>query len=401
MSARPNAPHAKVLAALQDPTGDRGRVLIVDDDPVQLTIYRRYLEAAGYVVETAEEGKLALHLLKTGSFDVVVSDISMPGMDGLALLRRVRHHDFDLPVILVTGRPSFETAVLAIEHGALLYLVKPVDRAALLSAVMQAYRLYRLAKLRREALAEMGGGHFAAGDRSGMVVAFDRALKSLRLAFQPIVSFGKKKIHAYEALMRSTEPALSSPPAFLEAAEQLGRLDEVGRAVRARAAEALASGATETLYVNLHPADLADESLVSRDESLWKYADRVVLEITERAALEKVKGAMGVIAQLRKAGFRIALDDLGAGYAGLSSFAMLEPDIVKLDMSLIRNVDSVPTKRKLVASMITLCRDMKMAVIAEGIETPAERDACVEMGCDLLQGYLFAMPALVPPSVTF
>jgi EAL domain-containing protein (putative c-di-GMP-specific phosphodiesterase class I) len=99
------------------------------------------------------------------------------------------------------------------------------------------------------------------------------------------------------------------------------------------------------------------------------------------------------LAQLRRIGFRIAIDDLGAGYAGLTSFATLEPELVKLDMTLVRDVDKNPVKERLVRSMTSLCKDLGMLVVAEGVETPQERDALVALGCDLLQGYLFARPA--------
>src|SRR5262249_10873481 len=99
------------------------------------------------------------------------------------------------------------------------------------------------------------------------------------------------------------------------------------------------------------------------------------------------------IAELRRMGFRIALDDLGAGYAGLSSFAQLEPEVVKLDMSLVRDVDRAATKQKLIRSFAELCKDMGILVIAEGCEAKARRTALLEFGCDLLQGHLFARPA--------
>ena len=97
-------------------------------------------------------------------------------------------------------------------------------------------------------------------------------------------------------------------------------------------------------------------------------------------------------------GFRIAVDDLGAGYAGLTSFAQLEPEVVKLDMALVRGVHQQPTKLTLVRTMITMCRELGMLVVAEGIETPEERDAIVDAGCDLLQGYLFAKPGPAFPA---
>jgi EAL domain-containing protein (putative c-di-GMP-specific phosphodiesterase class I) len=120
----------------------------------------------------------------------------------------------------------------------------------------------------------------------------------------------------------------------------------------------------------------------------------VVLEITERASLDGVKGLSAKIALLRERGYRIAIDDLGAGYAGLASFSQLEPDFVKLDMSLIRGVDSSPRKRSVVQAMARLCaKELAIQVICEGVETSGERDVLALDSCDLMQGYLFARPA--------
>jgi EAL domain-containing protein (putative c-di-GMP-specific phosphodiesterase class I) len=122
----------------------------------------------------------------------------------------------------------------------------------------------------------------------------------------------------------------------------------------------------------------------------------VVLEITERASLEGIPDFRTRILNLRDLGYRIAVDDLGAGYAGLNTFAALEPDVVKLDMTLVRNCDSEPVKRKLIGSMATLCKDLGMLVVAEGIETKAERDTVVHLGCEFLQGYLLGRPGPLP-----
>jgi EAL domain-containing protein (putative c-di-GMP-specific phosphodiesterase class I) len=129
-------------------------------------------------------------------------------------------------------------------------------------------------------------------------------------------------------------------------------------------------------------------------------APQVVLEITERASLHHIRDVQSRIARLREMGFRIAVDDLGAGYAGLTSFAQLEPEVVKLDMSLVRNVHAQPTKQTLVRTMISMCHELGMKVVAEGIETPEERDAILEAGCDLMQGYLFARPGPAFPSLS-
>jgi EAL domain-containing protein (putative c-di-GMP-specific phosphodiesterase class I) len=152
------------------------------------------------------------------------------------------------------------------------------------------------------------------------------------------------------------------------------------------------------LFVNLHTQDLLDAELFEPDRPLARIAELVVLEITERASLHNVKDVHTRIARLREMGFRIAVDDLGAGYAGLTSFAQLEPEVVKLDMSLVRNVHMQPTKLTLVRTMVAMCRELGMQVVAEGIETAEERDAMVHCGCDLLQGYLFAKPGPAFPA---
>ena len=114
-------------------------------------------------------------------------------------------------------------------------------------------------------------------------------------------------------------------------------------------------------------------------------------EITERTGIDPAAGPTRV-AMLRKLGYRIAVDDLGAGYAALGALATLEPEIVKLDMSLVRDIDQHPTKRRVVAAIASLCRELGSRVVAEGVETEAERTAIIDCGIDLIQGYLLAKP---------
>jgi EAL domain-containing protein (putative c-di-GMP-specific phosphodiesterase class I) len=127
----------------------------------------------------------------------------------------------------------------------------------------------------------------------------------------------------------------------------------------------------------------------------------VVLEITERSSLAKMPDVIQRMRALRALGFRIAIDDLGAGYAGLNSFTTLEPDVVKLDMGLVRGLDSSSTKQKVIRMIVALCKELGIEVIAEGIETTAERDALIGLGADRFQGYLFAKPGKPTPAVSF
>lgn len=373
----------------------RGTVLLVDDDEALLRGLARVLTAQGFAVTRALGGEKALEHLSNQRFDVVVSDVTMPELDGLQLLRRVREIDMMVPVVFMTGHPCVDTAALAMEYGAFRYLTKPVDHPIFVTTMEKAVSFHRMARMKARA-ADLLGNVAAPGDRAALEAAFVRAIETLWMAYQPIVDYKNRRVFGHEALLRSREPTFPHPGAVLDAAERLGLLDVLGRAVRERAALPVA-GADEAglLFVNLHVNDLLDPTLSSPDSALSKIAHRVVLEITERAALEQTGDVRNRIAALRSMGFRIAIDDLGAGYAGLTSFALLEPDVVKLDMSLVRDIDHNPTKQKVVRSMATLSHDMGMLVVGEGVETPGERDTLVALGCDLLQGYLFAKPA--PP----
>lgn len=377
----------------------KGQVLVVDDEPELLEAYAEILTEAGHNVATARDGRMAAALVAQQSFDAILSDITMPGMDGLQLLRTVRERDLDVPVLVMTGNPNVESAVQALEHGALRYLLKPLKAAALVQAVDEAVRLCRMAQLKREALGHLGGGEMLLGDRAGMEAAFTRALTSLWMAYQPIVHASDARVFGHEALVRTAERTLPHPGALLEAAERLGRMPVLGRAVRESVASFLdKSGKRNSVFINLHALDLADDALYAPTAPLSKHASNVVLEITERASLDRIPDVRGRVKTLKQMGYRVALDDLGAGYAGLTSFAILEPDVVKLDMSLIRGVDQEPIKRRLVGSMIELCKELGIRVVAEGVETVAERTVLTELGCDLLQGYLFGKPGQPPES---
>lgn len=380
-------------AAQTDASAPRGRILLVDDESSLLRAYRRSLLGAGFQVETAGDGASAVRTFEQGTFHAVVSDIAMPHMDGVQMLRAIREHDLDVPVILVTGEPSVETAIQALDYGALRYLVKPVENQTLLEAVEQAVHLHRMAIMKRQALEMLGEQDKQLGDRAGLEVKFASALDKMFMVYQPIVQWSTGTVTGWEALVRTTEPTIPHPGALFDAAERLDRLADLSRAIRGKAPLPMLDQPDRgRLFYNLHVRDLNDDSLFDADAPLARMAERVVLEVTERASLNEVKDVRNRVAQLREMGFRIAVDDLGAGYAGLSSFAQLEPDVVKLDMGLIRDVHLSKTKQKLIRSMTGLCAEMGLEVVAEGVENAEERDVLIDLGCDLFQGFFFARP---------
>jgi len=376
------------------------RVLVVDDERAIRRGIARVLERHGFEVATASDGQCASEWLDDHGCDVVVCDISMPRLDGLGLLRHVSRFDLDIPVVLITGAPTLESAIQAIEYGAFHYLTKPFEPRELLKTVVRAAHLRRMASLKAQALALSGLPGGRAGDLGALTASFERALGSLWMAYQPILRASDGSVMGYEALMRTEDPGLPHPGAMLDAAERLARLPELGRAVRSRAVGPMIDQ-PGLLFINLHPRDLDDENLWSVEAPLTSMAERTVLEITERASLENVRSVRKRVEALRDLGFRIAVDDLGAGYAGLTSFASLQPDFVKYDMSLVRGVHRDPVRQKLIRSMTDLCVEMGIEVVAEGIETPEERDVLVKLGCHLLQGFRFGKPGPPFPEVTW
>src|SRR5208337_214381 len=149
--------------------------------------------------EIAVDGRQAVEAVKGRAFDVIVSDINMPGMSGIALLRAVRAQDLDVPVILMTGEPSLETAMEAISLGAMQYFTKPMNNLEVVKAVERASRLHRLTKIKRDALKLIGANAAEAGDRAGLQAGFDRALETMWMAFQPIVDAHTHALFGYEA----------------------------------------------------------------------------------------------------------------------------------------------------------------------------------------------------------
>ena len=287
----------------------------------------------------------------------------------------------------------------ALEYGAFRYITKPAKSEELVEALARAIRFHELARLRRLALSLVEQSGHALGDRAGLEARFESAMATARIAFQPIVSWRRREVIGYEALLRTAEPTLLRPDHFIDAAARLGRLHELGRVCRAKTtAETSAAPADVRFFVNVHATDLTDDDLLLPSSPLSTIARRVTLELTERASLHDAGDLRSRLNALRALGFKLAVDDLGAGYAGLSSLAVVDPEVVKIDMSLVRDVDSSAAKQEVIRSMTRLAADLKMEIIVEGVETAAERDTLDRLGCDLMQGYLFARPQFGFPS---
>lgn len=234
-----------------------------------------------------------------------------------------------------------------------------------------------------------------------MTEAWESALAELRFAFQPIALASDGKAYGYEALLRGwSEAGFFGIGSVFDAAYLEGELVELDRRLRAKALadfSAWAPAGTKLFYnmdnrVFLSP-DAAMGDTIRAAEERGISPSRLVLEISERHEMEGDAGFEKVISLCREAGFRIAIDDFGSGYAGLKLLHMSEPDILKIDRHFVAGSGGEPRKAAFLEKIVGLAHLMGVTVVAEGVETEAELGVCVEAGCDMIQGFLLARPA--------
>jgi len=222
--------------------------------------------------------------------------------------------------------------------------------------------------------------------------------RCLEFAYQPIVNPTTGEIFAYEALCRAKHPIFRNPEVLFDAAVQSGILWELGRAVREISVLALDTLPSHIkLFMNLHPNEVEDPSLAHFRES--DVAQRIVFEITERAAIPDYTRFSGIIADLSKLGYQFAIDDLGAGYAGLNAVALLSPEFIKIDMAMVRGINLAPQRAKLIRRIVDFANDVGIRLIAEGIETEEEAKTIESLGCHLTQGYYYGRPKVGIPGL--
>ena len=378
-----------------------GDALVISGDDELVAIFRAVCLDAGFDSSAARDSADAQSLLASSSFAVVAVDAETETEVG-PLLRAVRDQQPAAGVLLCAANATTKLVREITRLGAVEYVGKPFTEDEIRAAVDQCMKASRVAYLQSKLLAARSGADAMLRDIETTEASFEQALETLRVAYQPIVRSRDGSIYGFEALLRCDVPGLSNPLAVLAAAEVLGRVVDVGKAVRKRVRQDLDALADRSvcLFVNLHPHEFRAKYLLAGDEPLVDCASRIVFEVTERASLSAGPRLLEEVRRLRGAAYRIAVDDLGEGYAGLSSLTRLVPDVVKIDRSLVQNIDQSPLKEDIVASIVLMARKAGITTVAEGVETEEERDVLTMLGCDLLQGYYFARPGPPFPAVS-
>jgi len=224
----------------------------------------------------------------------------------------------------------------------------------------------------------------------------------ITMAFQPIVDVSTRSIFGYEALLRGrNQQGAGEMLAMVDDVNRYG-VDQTCRVVAIDLATRL--GLQGMLSINFlpnavyKPETCIRATLEAANEMNFP-AERLMFEVTESERVIDHAHLRNIFVEYRRQGFTTAIDDFGAGHSGLNLLADFQPDIVKLDMALTRNVDRDRVRRAIVAGIVRLCDEIGIRVIAEGIETPLECLALQDEGVRLFQGYLFARPGFesLPP----
>lgn len=231
------------------------------------------------------------------------------------------------------------------------------------------------------------------GCRNGDGFAVD-----LAMAFQPIVDLERQQVYAYEALVRGPRGEGAHSVLSRVSEENRYAFDQKCRvaAIQGAVAAGILDGDAR-LSINFLPnavySPIACIQLTLATATAARFpTDRLTFEFTEDERMHDPGHVANIVAAYRKMGFASALDDFGAGYAGLALLSAIQPDIVKLDMQLVRGIDASAAKRTIVAHIVGMCQEMGIEVVGEGVETLSELYALRQLGVRYIQGYLFAQP---------
>lgn len=221
--------------------------------------------------------------------------------------------------------------------------------------------------------------------------------QDLRMAFQPIVDVSQREIFAYEALVRGPEGEAAGAVLAGVSADTLYAFDQTCRVLAIDTAKRL--GLVSRLSINFLPNAVYEPATCIRltlaaAEMVGFDFRKLVFELTEAEKIRAPEHALKIVQYYQRRGFLTAIDDFGAGYSGLNLLADFQPHLVKLDMALVRGIDSHPPRQAIVRGVLGTCAALGVRVIAKGVETRAEYALLRALGVDLFQGHLIARPAL-------
>jgi EAL domain-containing protein (putative c-di-GMP-specific phosphodiesterase class I)/FixJ family two-component response regulator len=375
------------------------RFLVVEDHGFQRWAVEHLLKKLGATqIFSAQDGKEALDILRTvhPPVDIVVTDLNMPGMDGIEFIRHVALTGMACALVVVSEQdPSLVASVASMteSYGGILLqsFQKPLTAAKLTSAIAR----YR----KPSAIAEP-----VVQERSYTASQVDAAVRNGEIEpfFQAKVDLVSGELKGVEALARWRNPdhGIVMPGAFLPLLESQGVLDEMTMRILQQATTACrawrARGSRATVSVNLSPTSLEELSLADRLARTVQQAGLeprdVVFEITETAAASKLGHVLQNLSRLRMIGFGLSIDDFGTGYSTMQQLGRIPFTELKIDQSFVRAGRSNRTSRAILESSLDIARRLRLDAVAEGVELESEVQMLREFGCALAQGYFIGRP---------
>ncbi len=228
--------------------------------------------------------------------------------------------------------------------------------------------------------------------------------ESILIYFQPVIECKTLNVYGYECLARGIKPdkTIMPPKQMFELARKTGMLFNLDRQCRIQAIkQAKLRGVKHNIFINFTPTSIYNPEFCLREtvttaQELGFENTKITFEVVESDRVSDINHIKHIFDYYRKKGYKVALDDVGSGYSTLNMLAELRPDLVKIDMTLVRNIDKDNLRRLIVKSLVEATREIGAKSLAEGIETFAEFETIKELGVDLAQGYLFGKPSVEP-----
>jgi EAL domain-containing protein (putative c-di-GMP-specific phosphodiesterase class I)/response regulator of citrate/malate metabolism len=380
-------------------------LLIAEDDELVADVLLELLagDASIEVVGLARDAEETIALAREHLPDVALVDVRMPLGGGARAARALALLSPPPRVIAYSAFDDREGVIAMLQAGAVAYVVKggPIDDVS--EAVGRAARgQFTLSPAAADHVVGALVEHLereegASAAQRAAAARIDAALApgAIELVFQAIFGLSDREIVGHEALARFVPPPRRGPDEWFAEALEIGRSIELElAALRAASAavrvagDGIAAGAFVSL--NASPATILSDGFV--DALACVPSDRLVVEVTEHAPISDYVAFARALAGLRARGARLAVDDVGAGYASLRHIVDLGADIIKIDLSLTRGIDADPSRRAVTAALVSFAAETGASVVAEGIETEAELETMRELGVGYGQGYLLARP---------
>jgi EAL domain-containing protein (putative c-di-GMP-specific phosphodiesterase class I)/DNA-binding NarL/FixJ family response regulator len=376
-------------------------VLVVDDNASNVALMAALLHEQGLRrIHTETDARRVPRRLVDEDPDLVLLDLHMPHVDGHTVLKQIQRYAGGsyLPVLVLTADTTSQARDRALADGAQDYLTKPVDAAEATLRIANLLHTRRLLAALRET-AEPAPGERGRRwiDHTERRARTDAVLRegNITAIFRPVVDVNTLQIVGHEGLSRFPDDYRLTPQQWFADAFSVG----LGPELEWRAAMNILAGldalpADTFLAINMSPATITYAH--ERELCPPEVCSRVVVELTEHVPIEDYSVVQRALETVRSYGTRLAAADLGSGYAGFRHLVSLRPDIIKLDMSLVRGIDASTEQRALASALVAFAGDVGAQVIAEGVETEDELDALRAIGVPWAQGFYFGMPGPAP-----